>query len=500
MTMNPALPLAFAALAVLSVASASFSAPEAPPAAPPPAPERAELPDDEQKLSAKVDALVKRAMEGAGIPGVSVAVVRDGKVVKAQGYGLASVEHDVPAKPETVYLLASVTKSFTATAVMLLVEEGKIALDAPISRYLPETPPAWKEITVRHLLGHTAGLKDRFEGRSAEDWLLNFSTEQMYRAARETPVDFPAGERWQYSDQGYFLLGMILEKVSGKSYRQLLTERIFQPLGMTATTTVNQAEIVKNLASGYTLVGDKLYHNHRRTDYGLVSHFGIESTALDLAKFAAALEGEKLLKRSTLEQMWTPAALKDGSPVQSPMGAYGFGWFLAERNGHRLVQHGGSTGTCFWHLPDDRLTVIVLTNLEMLAGGDAPGMAKTISAFYVPEATWAAMKAKPDPQPELTTTLKAELLRLGEGKIDASLYEPAYGAAVKGAVAAQAGFYQQIGPLQELQYLGRKERGKAQTRWYRASYRELTLYYTISLNGEGKIVSLTGEVGARGRP
>lgn len=474
--MNPL--VCVAALAALAVLAA--------------APARAE---EKDPLGEKTDAIARQAIKGLGIPGLSIAVVRDGKVVKAAGYGLANVELDVPARPETVYLLASVTKSFTAIAVLMLVEEGKIGLDEPISRYLPDTPAAWKGITVRHLLTHTGGLRDRFEGHQAEDWLLNFTTEAMYRTARETPTDFPPGERWQYSDQGYFLLGMILEKVSGKSYRVVLTERIFKSLGMTATTTVRQSEIVKNIASGYTRVGGTLYHNHRRTDYGLVSHFGILSTVLDLAKWDAALDGEKLLKQATLKQMWTPGTLKDGTTVRSPMGAYGLGWFLSERNGHRIVMHGGATGTVIWRLPDDRLTVIVLTNLEMLAGGDAPGLAKDIAALYVPGATWAAMKPQPDPDPELSRKLKEEVLRLAEGKPDLSLYEAHYGPVVKDAIQAQLDFYKGIGPLKQFVYLDRRGAGKARTLFYRGAYRDLTLYYSIGLNAEGKIDSMMGEVG-----
>jgi CubicO group peptidase (beta-lactamase class C family) len=438
-------------------------------------------------------------MRALGIPGLSLAVVHNGKTIKAQGYGLANVTHDVPARPQTVYLLASITKSFTAAATMKLVEDRKLALADPLAKHLPDAPEAWKGITLRHLLTHTAGLRDRFEGPSAEEWLLSYSTERMYRAARETPTDFPPGTRWQYSDQGYFLLGMIIEKVTGKSYRQFLTERLFRPLGMTATTTIRQEEIVKNMASGYTRKGDTLLHSHRRTDYGLVSHFGLLSTVTDLARWAAALDSGTLLKRETLAAMWTPAALKDGTRVQTALGAYGFGWFLDERNGHRIIQHGGSTGTAFWHLPDDRLTVIVLTNLEALAGGDATGIARQIAALYVPGATWAAMRPKPDPSPGLTARLKAELRRLAEGNPDLSLYAADSGPVVRAAALQQSEFYRSIGPLQRLVFLGEREakapgkKPQGRTCIYRAVYQRLTLHYTVALDPDGKIRSLTGE-------
>jgi CubicO group peptidase (beta-lactamase class C family) len=201
-------------------------------------------------LSDKTDNYVKEVMAALHIPGLSLAVVRDGKVVKAQGHGLANVEFDARATPDTVYLLASMTKQFTATGIMMLVEDGKVGLDEKISRYLPDTPDPWKEITVRHLLTHTAGLKDRFEGKTGGEWLLSFTTDAMYASAKACALDFKPGERFQYSDQGYFLLGMIIEKVSGKSYREFLKERIFTPLGMKGSSTILQSEVVKDLASG----------------------------------------------------------------------------------------------------------------------------------------------------------------------------------------------------------------------------------------------------------
>jgi len=444
------------------------------------------------KTGKRVDAFVRKVMKTLQIPGVSLAIVRDGKVIKESAYGLSIVEHVVPVKPETVFLLASITKSFTATAIMMLVEEGKVELDAPISRYLESTPEAWKAITVRHLLTHTAGLKDRFEGLPAADWLLTFTTQRLYEASTKQPLDAQPGEKWQYSDQGYFLLGMIIEKVSGQTYRQFLTQRIFQPLGMTATTTINQSEIIPNLANGYTLVLGKLRHNRRTTEYGMVSHFGIVSSTQDMVKFDAALATEKLLKRSTLKQMWTAAQI-NGAPVTSPLGSYGFGWFLGEFFGHHIVQHGGSTGTALWRLPDDHLTVIVLTNLEQLAGGDAVGIARSIARMYVPAFVWSTHNPAPDSDAVFTAKFKAELERMATGKPDLSLYTPAFGAHVAQLLPQDLAFYKQIGPLKALLYLGASGSGTARTLYYRADYTQLPLFYTVTLDPDGKIAFLVGE-------
>jgi len=444
-------------------------------------------------LSDKTDNYVKEVLKALHIPGLALAVVRDGKVIKAQGYGLANVEFDAPVKPETVFLLASMTKQFTATCIMMLVEEGKVALDDGISKYLPDTPDSWKGITVRMLLNHTAGLKDRFEGKTGPEWLLTFTTDAMYKSARGCALDFKPGAHFQYSDQGYFLLGMIIEKVSGKTYREYLTERIFKPLEMAVSSTSLQTEIVKNLASGYTLTAGKLQHNHRRTDYGLVSHFGIISTVLDLAKWDAALYGERFLKKSSIEQMWTPGTVEEGMPSKIGSWHYGFGWFLDTFFGHRIVQHAGASGTCIWRLPDDKLTVIVLTNLEQLAGGDAPSIAKQIAQIYLPSVTWAVQKPSTDPDAKGTDTLREETLRIALGKPDTALYTAEFGPLAKTATQSSIGFYKSIGKLKGFEHLETIGDNKSRTRRYRADYEKATLYYTFRLAGAGKISFMGGE-------
>lgn len=179
-------------------------------------------------------------MDKHQIPGVALAVVKNGQVIKAQGYGLANLELNVPVTPESVFELASVTKSFTATAIMMLVEEGKVGLDDKISTYLVNAPDSWRDITVRHLLTHTASLSPNQEETRENSELANYTSAEMFEGISEWSLDFAPGERWQYFDPGYFLLGMIIEEQSGKRYREFLRERIFEPLGMTKTTVIDQ--------------------------------------------------------------------------------------------------------------------------------------------------------------------------------------------------------------------------------------------------------------------
>src|SRR5881628_2957627 len=221
-----------------------------------------------------IDDYIKVEMERRHIPGLALAVARNGKIVKVRGYGLADVEHDVPVTPDTVFELASVTKQFTATAIMLLVEEGKVQLDDPVGWHLPRAPETWKPITVRHLLTHTSGLPGLTAGFKAL-WpgglRLNYTTAQMFDAAIKDELSFPGGERFQYSDVGYFLLGMIIEAASGQRYRDFLDERFFKPLGMTSTSVLDHTRILKHRAAGYTIRDGELVNIRRIWDVELPS-------------------------------------------------------------------------------------------------------------------------------------------------------------------------------------------------------------------------------------
>jgi CubicO group peptidase (beta-lactamase class C family) len=436
-----------------------------------------------------VERYVRSVMEQRGIPGVSVAVARGGKLLASQAWGMSNVEHSVAATPDTVYLLASITKMFTATAILQLAEEDKLQLDDPVSKHLSGTPEAWRGITIRRLLTHTAGLKDRFEQEdlSPAAWKLNYTTPQLYDAARRTPTDFVPGAGWQYSDQGYFLLGMIVEHAAGASYRDYLKHRIFDPLGMSAAGIVDQNEIMPHLASGYTIAGGKLRPNRRTTEFGMVSHFGVIATAADLVKFDPA----KLLLPATLTAMRTPVTLDSGP---GPMLNYGFGCFLERFHGHRIVQHGGSTGTAWLHLPDDDLTVVVLTNLELLAGGDAPGMARRVAAEYVPDLAWSSFRPAADPHPARTQFTKESLQQILAGRLEANRYTEPFRAAMQSQLATYQAAATKLGTLNDFEWLFTDEASSGRTvERYRAMYQRLPgpLFVEATFEKDGRIAHLT---------
>ncbi|MFL5497728.1 MAG: serine hydrolase domain-containing protein [Gemmatimonadaceae bacterium] len=340
----------------------------------------------------KLDAYIEGEMSKQHIPGLSLAVVQDGKVVKSKAYGLANMELNVRATPGTVYQIQSITKSFVACGIMLLVEDGKIGLDDKITKYLSELPQAWSDVTVRQMLTHTSGIPSFVQDQGGGAAIVAFaqktdSSEQIIRWAAARPLKFAPGEGRKYSSTGYHLLGMIIEKVSGKPWGQFLRDRIFTPLGMTSTRVYSQFDIIPNRAAGYNHFGDVPVNGLIFTPAIMESAAGgLVSTVEDMAKWEIALEQGKILKASTLAQMAMPIKLKNDSIVQESDGTrYGLGWDLPTWQGHRVMAHGGDHVTgftaIFARFIDDKVAVIVLTNLMPF---DIRAVTIGVAGFYVP--------------------------------------------------------------------------------------------------------------------
>jgi CubicO group peptidase (beta-lactamase class C family) len=308
-----------------------------------------------------VDDYVHAEMAKQQIPGLALLVSRDGQPVRSQGYGLANVELQVPVKPATIFQSGSVGKQFTATAVMMLVEEGKIGLEDPLTKYFPDAPAAWKQVTVRQLLSHTAGFTDYPKDF---DLRKDYTEDQLLKIVQRIPLAYTPGTKWSYSNLGYLTLGILIHKVSGQFYGDFLQERIFRPLGMSSTRIISEADIIPNRAAGYQLVkGELKNQDWVSPTMNTTADGSLYFSIVDLAKWDAALYTEKLLKRSTLEQMWTVAKLSNGQPNS---GKYGFAWFIDNQSGHHVVEHEGQWQgfeTQISRYVDDKLTVVVLTNL-----------------------------------------------------------------------------------------------------------------------------------------
>ena len=336
----------------------------------------------------KVDDYVRAQMERQHIPGLSLVVIKDQKIIKSEGYGLANVELNVPAKPDTVYKIGSVSKQFIAAGIMLLVQDGKVSLDDNISKFLEGAPDTWAPITVRHLLTHTSGLVREAPGF---DPLKIQNDADVIKTAYSLPLRFTPGQKYEYCNVGYFTLAEIISKVSGKHWGDFLNERLFAPLQMNATRTTNMIELVQNRANGYVWRNGKL--QNANIYFALRPSGAFLSTVLDLAKWDAALESGKILKQSTLEQMWTPVKLNDGKTHP-----YGFGWELEPIAGHKQVNHGGSLPgfrAQLARLVDDKLTVAVLTNGD---NANAAAIASGVANFYIPGLIPERKVAKVDPK------------------------------------------------------------------------------------------------------
>jgi CubicO group peptidase (beta-lactamase class C family) len=328
-----------------------------------------------------IDDYVQNQMREQRIPGLSLAVVQNDRLVKAKGYGLANIELNVPVAPESVFQSGSVGKQFTAAAVMLLVEAGKINLDDKISRSLPGTPSAWQGITIRHLLTHTSGIKDYEEGTAmAIDFRRDYTDEELVARAAAMSLDFAPGEKWKYSNTGYVLLGIIIKNASGQFYGDLLSERVFKPLGMQATRVITEADIVPGRAAGYRLENDALKNQaYVSPSLNRTADGSLYLTVLDMVKWDAALGTEKLLKKSSFDAIWTPVTLNDGKTYP-----YGFGWALGSVAGRRLIEHAGQWQGFTAHIAryvDDKLTIVVLANL---AEANPSRIAHGIAGLYVP--------------------------------------------------------------------------------------------------------------------
>ncbi len=308
-----------------------------------------------------VDRYVRAELARQRIPGMSVAVLRGDSVILARGYGLANLEHRVPATDSTVYQSGSVGKQFTAAAILTLAREGKLGLDDSIRRYFPEGPPAWRGITIRHLLTHTSGIADYTD--STMDYRRDYTEEQFVALAAGLPLQFRPGGTWSYSNTGYALLGFIVRRVSGVFYGDFLRERVFQPLGMRTARVISESDIVPNRAAGYRMVDGELKNQEWVSPtLNTTADGSLYLTVLDLARWARGLNHALVPDSAGLLASWTPVRLNDGGTY-----LYGLGWIIADQRGRLRLGHTGAWQgfrSSIQRYPEFGLTVIAMANLD----------------------------------------------------------------------------------------------------------------------------------------
>lgn len=313
----------------------------------------------QESLGERIDLFVRAERERQKVPGVAIGVVWKGKVLKAAGYGSANLEHQVPVRPETIFQSGSVGKQFTAVAVMLQVEDAKLSITDPLTKFFPNAPKAWRAITVYHLLTHTSGIPDYADGDL--DYRKDYDEAALARVAFGLELEFPAGTRWSYSNTGYMLLGIIVRKVSGSFYGDVLAKRVFKPLDMKTARIISEAEIVPNRAAGYE-IEDGTLRNQSWVSPTLntTADGALYVSVLDMIAWDKGVRAKAILKQASWDLIFKPALLKSGKTYP-----YGLGWFLEQRGGQPLHQHGGTWQgftSQFSRFIGANLSVIVLTN------------------------------------------------------------------------------------------------------------------------------------------
>jgi CubicO group peptidase (beta-lactamase class C family) len=360
---------------------------------------------------AVLDAAFSAAFADAQAPAVAAAMVKDGHTVWTKASGFADLGKTKPATPDTIFRLASLTKAFTATVVLQLVNEKKLSLDDTIGQRLPELPKAWQGATIRQLLSHTSGIPSYtdlpdFLAKLNEKW----TPAQIVARTADKPLDFPSGTKWAYDNTGYVILGMLVEKLDRKPFAQSLSKRIFKPLGMTRTMLdVGDSKGVADATDGK---GKPAITINMSQPYAAGS---IVSTVNDMAKWLGAQGSEKLLPAGLWKQAWTPVNLADGTSTH-----YAFGWEAGAENGVPTIEHsGGIPGfhTYVRRVPSLGLSVVVLANSDI----SDPGMVATKLLEAADPSLKASDAAIADPDPKVTASVETLLKQFAEGKPDRSV-------------------------------------------------------------------------------
>ncbi len=319
------------------------------------------------------DEYIARAMREFHLPGLALLVVRDGVVAKAAGYGFADIDRKTAVTPETVFKIGSISKQLIATGIMLLVQDGRLTVDDPVTMHFADAPPSWGAMRVRHLLSHTAGLvreSPEFDPMKAT------SDAEIVRALYPLPLRFEPGSKWEYSNAGYYALADIIRIASGQPWTEFIHRRVFLPLGMSATAPTNVTPKPTAMATGYA--GTDNAGGPAPEWVALRPSGAFNSTILDLAKWDAALNGNTILSEASRRQMWSRAPLHGGGTAP-----YGFGWHIGEFQDRRVIRHGGglpgfsSFSMRFLDLP---LSIVVLTNGDDV---DPAGIASNVALIQL---------------------------------------------------------------------------------------------------------------------
>ncbi len=327
---------------------------------------------------ARLDEIVEEHLKSHHIPGGLVALVSKGEILHLQTYGLANVELGAPVTDSTVFEIGSISKQFVVAAAMMLRQEGRLDLDASIHTFLPGLPSEWLGVTVRQLMNHSSGIPDYEEIRSYDVYRFRLTPEEVIKIAHSRPMDFAPGTGYYYSNTGYFILSMIVERVEGKPLNQVLRDRFFDPLEMNQTRLADPEAIIPHRAAGYWVnKRNELINRNPTETSSTLGAGGILTSVYDLAKWDAALNGVAFLNEESKTAMWTPDELPDGTLVGANANrtGYGYGWSILPYKGLTLQQHGGMVAgfrADFRRAPDAGVTAIVFLNRYRVSTSPIP--------------------------------------------------------------------------------------------------------------------------------
>ncbi|UJR16742.1 hypothetical protein I4U23_003642 [Adineta vaga] len=315
-----------------------------------------------------IDEYIRTEMKKQKIPGLSIAIIKNNQMIFGQGYGYSNIEHQVPVKLETMFQSGSIGKQFTALAIMILVERGELDLDTRIKEYMDDIPKSWKNVTVRHLLTHTAGTTDYPSGFSTQE---DIDEDGMWKLIKKVSLDFKPGEQHSYSNLGYITLGILIHRITGDFYGDFLKKNIFEPLGMNTARIISESDIVLNRASGYELVDNKV-KNQEWVSPGVNSFAdgALYVSVYDMIKYETGLNSNVILKKqNSFDQMWSAVKLNDDTTYP-----YGFGWCLEETvSGMRVVSHGGTWQgfqSYIIRVLNVKVTIVVFANIDVADVGE----------------------------------------------------------------------------------------------------------------------------------
>lgn len=430
-----------------------------------------------------VESYLRQQMRTNAIPSIAVAVVREGRTELLAAYGTADLEWETAASPTTAYQLASATKPLTGTAVMLLVEEGQLSLDESIRTYLPDAPPEWDPITVRHLATHRSGISDDLgdtESGTAADATRRLMT---------LPLVFQPGERGSYGIGGYVVLQHIIERVTGVDFPRFLSERILEPLGMHDTRfdraaeqgPARTADVVPHRAGIYSVDGDTQRIFWFRFGPAAYTAGGLLSTATDLARWAAALDSGALLSAGSLDRMWEPAG------PESPGDRFGIGWVVSRYRGRRTVGHSGGPALAdILRFPEEKLTIIVLANQAAMY----PYLAQGVADLLLPAPDDAAPPPIPDTEPALTEWIRDLLTGFAHGELpDEPFTDEARAGFLPQVRAFLPPYTRSLGEPTAIRLVA-EDRNGTWARAYRVMYQDKPVLWRFELDREGRINSL----------